>query len=351
MWRSLEKIPEIYREPLVLFYRQQQSIEQVALALELTEDAVKQRLSRGRKLLQEEVQAFVEGALRRTAPNQSFSSVVMSALPLAMTPAATVSLGAGAKGAAAAKSGFLAACLLPIAGFLAGAASQWVIVRATTRERDRPAKYLQLIVSWIVLLGVPVFASGALQYLGDHLLWSQSGRFVAGAGFWGSWCMILALWLVLGFRREAATRMHCEIPNPSISPMTRMALVAGCHLCIFSWVIAMAWRMNDMLGTAILAGSMVLLIIVGYLRLRGKQGMEATKAGYNQMAICCAVVITTVNLRLDVWLSANYGLGIAEIRRMYPLWIAPALSFVLAAWTGALLVLTKPKMAGLERQT
>src|SRR4029077_19672600 len=60
LWRSLEQIPEIYREPLILFYREHQSVESVAQALELSEDAVKQRLSRGRKLLQEEVQAFVE---------------------------------------------------------------------------------------------------------------------------------------------------------------------------------------------------------------------------------------------------------------------------------------------------
>jgi RNA polymerase sigma factor (sigma-70 family) len=68
LWRSLEKIPEIYREPLVLFYREHQSIETVAANLDLTEDAVKQRLSRGRKLLQEQVLAFVEGALARARP-------------------------------------------------------------------------------------------------------------------------------------------------------------------------------------------------------------------------------------------------------------------------------------------
>ena len=50
LWRSIEKIPETYREPLVLFYREHQSIEAVAQSLELSEDAVKQRLSRGRKL-------------------------------------------------------------------------------------------------------------------------------------------------------------------------------------------------------------------------------------------------------------------------------------------------------------
>src|SRR5215469_692514 len=56
LWRSLEKIPELYREPLILFYREHRSIENVAAELGLSEDAVKQRLSRGRKLLQEGIE-------------------------------------------------------------------------------------------------------------------------------------------------------------------------------------------------------------------------------------------------------------------------------------------------------
>jgi len=48
LWRALERIPDTYREPLILFYREQQSVERVAAELELSEDAVKQRLSRGR---------------------------------------------------------------------------------------------------------------------------------------------------------------------------------------------------------------------------------------------------------------------------------------------------------------
>ena len=98
LWRSLERIPEIYREPLVLFYREHQSIETVAANLDLTEDNVKQRLSRGRKLLQEQVIAFVEGALTRTTPDRTFTMSVLAALP-----SVTVSTKAAALGAAAAK--------------------------------------------------------------------------------------------------------------------------------------------------------------------------------------------------------------------------------------------------------
>src|SRR5271154_4320497 len=81
LWRSLEKIPEIYREPIVLFYREHQSIEAVAQNLELSEDAVKQRLSRGRKLLHEQILAYVEGALEKTNPGKVFTLGVLAALP------------------------------------------------------------------------------------------------------------------------------------------------------------------------------------------------------------------------------------------------------------------------------
>jgi RNA polymerase sigma factor (sigma-70 family) len=105
LWRSLERIPEIYREPLVLFYRAHQSIEAVARDLGLSEDAVKQRLSRGRKLLQEQFLAFVAGALEQTSPNKTFAVGVLAALPLlaSSAKAATVSA-ATTKGGSAVKA-------------------------------------------------------------------------------------------------------------------------------------------------------------------------------------------------------------------------------------------------------
>ncbi len=117
LWRSLEKYPEIYREPLVLFYREHQSVEAVAEELELTEDTVHQRLSRGRKLLQEQVLAFVEGALERTNPGKIFTLGVLAALP-----AMTVSSKAAVVGAVALKGGMAAkgAGMMGLFGALAG---------------------------------------------------------------------------------------------------------------------------------------------------------------------------------------------------------------------------------------
>lgn len=99
LWRSLERIPVIYREPMILFYREDQSVARVAKALDLSEEAVHQRLSRGRKLLQEQVLAFIEGALERTRPNTTFTLGVVAALPLL-----TATTKAAATGATAAKS-------------------------------------------------------------------------------------------------------------------------------------------------------------------------------------------------------------------------------------------------------
>src|SRR5215204_2017308 len=67
LWRSLSQIPEPYRETLVLYYRQDQSAPQVAGALEISEETVRQRLVRGRQMLREQVAAMLERNLARTA--------------------------------------------------------------------------------------------------------------------------------------------------------------------------------------------------------------------------------------------------------------------------------------------
>lgn len=115
LWRSIERMPEIYREPLVLFYRQHQSVERVAAALDLTEDTVRQRLSRGRKLLHEQVLAFVEGALENTNPGKTFMIGVLAALPL--FAATTAGAGAASTAAVAAKGGATAKTATGVGAF------------------------------------------------------------------------------------------------------------------------------------------------------------------------------------------------------------------------------------------
>jgi RNA polymerase sigma factor (sigma-70 family) len=176
LWRSIEKVPEIYREPLVLFYRENQSIERVAAELELSEDAVKQRLSRGRKLLAAEVAAFVEGALERTNPGRTFTVAVLAALPATLsTSAKAATLGAVAiKGGAIAKSavafGFLNVVLSGLLGFIGPWMQYRVFLKLAKTENERQGihtfyrRLLGLMVGYaVILIGLIVFGKGLVR--------------------------------------------------------------------------------------------------------------------------------------------------------------------------------------------
>lgn len=115
VWQSLETLPEAYREPLILFYREHQSIERVAAALDLSEDTVKQRLSRGRGLLRDQVEHLIERSLGRTNPGVLFTTTVIAALPVAAVQiAVTTAAGAAAKGGTAAKTAGALSWLAPM---------------------------------------------------------------------------------------------------------------------------------------------------------------------------------------------------------------------------------------------
>jgi RNA polymerase sigma factor (sigma-70 family) len=172
LWRSLEHIPHSYREPIILFYREGQSVEAVAQALDLSEDAVKQRLARGRKLLKMEVEAFVETALRQSSPGKKFTSAVLAGLPLLslQTGASTIGV-ATSKGSAAAKSGSLlssfAGALTPILGALGGFLSMIGTVKSARSQQE---KRLWIITNVVFLC---VFISG----LAVHLWFIKNERF------------------------------------------------------------------------------------------------------------------------------------------------------------------------------
>jgi RNA polymerase sigma factor (sigma-70 family) len=120
LWRSLQNIPQTYREPLIMFYREGESVESVARQLDLSEDAVKQRLSRGRRLLNEKVTSFVEAALKQSAPGKAFTIGVLTALPLLSASASTAAVvAATAKTSTKAAAGFTAVGAAILASLLA----------------------------------------------------------------------------------------------------------------------------------------------------------------------------------------------------------------------------------------
>ena len=78
---ALDRVPETYREVLVLYYRENQSIRDVAEALGTSEAAVMQRLSRGRRHLADGVTSLVERSLRgEQRPRRDLVAAVLAAI-------------------------------------------------------------------------------------------------------------------------------------------------------------------------------------------------------------------------------------------------------------------------------
>src|SRR4030095_12904886 len=202
LWRSLERIPEIYRDPLILFYREHQSVEAVAAELELSEDAVKQRLSRGRKLLHEEVVAFVEGTLERTNPGKAFTLAVLATLPLLSTSAKAATLGAVAvKAGAIAKGATMVGVFNAVIGPVLGFIGPWFQYRAflaaakTEKERKGIQSYYHrllglilgfgLLLTGLIVFGRKLVSAHPLLFAGALI--GLVAAYVVAAVFMGAW--------------------------------------------------------------------------------------------------------------------------------------------------------------------
>jgi len=186
LWRTLSQLPESYREPLVLFYREECSIAEVATQLELSEDAVKQRLSRGRALLKVELATLVESALSRSRPGAGFTAGVLAAIaltaPTGAAVAATVSGGAaaaGATGAAVGKGTFGGVGGAVVAGPAAGLLTAWLASRlaAGTARSDDERRAIAAGFRRAFLFVFPMIA----LILG--LVWAGTTRFVDAPAF------------------------------------------------------------------------------------------------------------------------------------------------------------------------
>lgn len=83
---TLSRVPERYREALVLYYQNDRSVKEVATALGISENAALQRLSRGRRYLADSVTDLVERSLADSRPRRALPAVVVAALPEVAAP-------------------------------------------------------------------------------------------------------------------------------------------------------------------------------------------------------------------------------------------------------------------------
>ncbi len=217
LWRSLERIPEIYREPLVLFYREHQSVETVAVSLDLNEDAVKQRLSRGRKLLQQEVLSFIESALERSSPGKAFTLGVLAALPVFVSSATAASVGVTvAKAGATAKVGAGLVALNALAGPLTGFVSAYLGYKtsmegaSSEKERRFIKRFYALLAMFIIVaLGIVLLAVSARSVAVSHPA-LFSGVLLGFANGWIPATALLILWIRRKVRELNASGSHLQ---------------------------------------------------------------------------------------------------------------------------------------------
>jgi RNA polymerase sigma factor (sigma-70 family) len=172
LWQTLNKMDETYWEPLILFYREQQSLERVAAEPDLSVDTTKQRLSRGRKLLKRAMISFVEETLTKSKPGAGFTAGVLAAISVLAPPTkAAVSV----VGAAKAGTLFKLATFLTLLASFSGVISSFFGLRAsldqscTKQERQHAFRVVGMFFLVAIMYVLGMFA---LKYFA----WASAGN-------------------------------------------------------------------------------------------------------------------------------------------------------------------------------
>jgi RNA polymerase sigma factor (sigma-70 family) len=208
---ALTSLPEETREVLTLYYREGQSVAQVAALLEMSEVAVKKRLSRARASLRGNLQEKIGETLHRTTPAEAFTAGVLAALPPggpAVAAAASLTASKIAGGAVwmsilkllAPLSGVLAGGLGGVAGVILGS-RKWLNDARDEREREALRTH-RLVSSALVLLYA--VALPAIVYWTNNPWWAMPWFFL----FIATLAILQHAWLprIVGRRMEAELR-------------------------------------------------------------------------------------------------------------------------------------------------
>lgn len=265
VWQTLEAMAPEYREPLVLFYREGQSTRAVAEALDLSEDAVAQRLSRGRAMLRENVARTVEGALVKGMPGKAFTAAVLATLPFAATSAKAASVGTMlAQGGTAAKG---AALFGGLGGFMTMLGGMFVTLQAHVNEAKSPRER-RLLLQNIALqvLGTAVAGLGYYVLAKQHWFEGFPARMIfnSAAIFVGAALGSMLVLYISRRRREIqlsdGTYVEAEWTQPrevtdrsSDGKSTGLYRQGARYLAfIFAWIVVTAaeapWRQAPAVG-------------------------------------------------------------------------------------------------------
>lgn len=340
VWRAVQEIPETYREPLVLFYREEQSLERVATALDLSVDAVKQRLSRGRAMLRDQVAVLVESALTRTRPGKAFTIAVLALLPAATPPLAAAAVAASAEGGAAVKGVAASGMAGAVAGPLLGLAGAYLGARASIENTRSPRERRFMVrTTWVAVVFSLVFA--AVQILGLLFLRSVfatlSGQIVIGGVYAG----LLVAFILRTNRRQRQIQVEDgtsldprSLPPYDLAqapPRAIHASIAGGVFGSLCWIPIMAFVVRDpWVGLATIAFALVVYALTARAAVRAPRDFFRIEIA--STATVSAWTLAVVNLKWEAWMVAYRRTSIYEPMSDLPLWAMNALLAIVYGW-------------------
>ncbi len=318
LWQVLEGLPESYREVLVLFYRQEQSVAEVAEALGVSNDVVRQRLSRGRAMLRDQVASLVEKGLRSTAPTRAFALGVVAALEALRATGEAAAAGAAtavAKVSGGVKGAGLLGAIGPAAAALGAAAGGIVAIwgriqsAGTTRERRFLIKTSWGFGIWVAVCLMVLYLVGRFNndVIQIRNLQDATGWTLLWIALFGPW-VAFAIWMT---RRQRQIRIEEGHPQPDRSHRFavpeqkgfRTRVYGGLAALVFGatcWLMVIAASAGDWLVLCLLPliAAGVWLVGAGVVVRHPKTAGTLFQCVYWAMAL---LIFGIVNLRVHQW--------------------------------------------------
>jgi RNA polymerase sigma factor (sigma-70 family) len=312
LWRVLETMPETYREPMVLFYRQEESTARVAEVLGVSEEVVRKRLSRGRAMLNDRVAEVVERGLRCSGPSNAFGLAVVAALPLVATPAKAMMATAAMASAKTSGTQTLGSGFLPTLAYLAaalGAAAGGILAifgRMAFASSARERKFLRrahfAYVLWVLISAGFVFSRNTV-IIND---WQ-------GATAWGwAWFALFGSWVAFSIwmtRRQQAIQIEEGTFRGDLASSLAGVSPRGFKLTVYGSLAAFIFASQFLLALIARKDSAFLVLLPVFemglwllsaraiVRRPEKAGMVLNTLWWAQTLF----VLAAINLRWNVW--------------------------------------------------
>jgi len=357
VWRALGQLPEEYREPLVLYYRQGKSVRQVAEGLDISEDTARQRLSRGRKMLKVQVETAVERSLSSSGPGEMFSVMVLAAIAATGVVTATASAasvaakgmaaatktaaGTTTAGAAAGVAGGILGAVVGLGGAILGTRAGIVNTKSPRERRFMIRMSLWLWGAMAVLMAMMGLAKAGV--IAHWVFWTCMGCFF----------VLLGPVIVWANRRQRRIRVEDGTwaePVRGAAKFSLGAVVGSFAGGIFgpvAWIVPMSVQVGKwwMGAAAVLAAAVTFVLCVRACRRARRISLKVTARA---IAAVGAINLAAINLLLsDVirWQHATRGLNVAH-EGLVRVVLNVAIVAVIAAFAAGCAVMERRRGAG-----